>query len=75
MGWKKDCLPKRNGEYASKGGKSNGSYAWGDQLVPNGEYLANFFQGTFPRDNTELDGFATTAPVKTFPANKYGHTI
>ncbi len=59
-------------EYASKGGESNGSYAWGDQLVPNGEYLANFFQGTFPRDNTELDGFATTAPVKTFPANKYG---
>lgn len=59
-------------EYAGRGGEPNKNYAWGDQLVPNGKYLANFFQGTFPGNNTRLDGYATTAPVKSFPANKYG---
>ncbi|MCH5599308.1 formylglycine-generating enzyme family protein [Niabella ginsengisoli] len=55
-----------------RGGNPNQSYAWGNQLVPEGKYLANFFQGTFPQGNTLLDGFATTAPVKTYPANAYG---
>lgn len=59
-------------EYASRGGKPNQKYAWGDQLMPGGKYLANFFQGTFPRGNAMLDGYSTTAPVKNYPANPYG---
>ncbi|MGN6493797.1 MAG: formylglycine-generating enzyme family protein [Agriterribacter sp.] len=59
-------------EYAGRGGKPNQAYAWGDQLTPGGKYLANFFQGTFPAGNSMLDGFSTTAPVKTYPANAYG---
>ena len=59
-------------EYACRGGKPNQQYAWGDQLTPDGKYLANFFQGTFPGNNALLDGFATTSPVKTFSANPYG---
>lgn len=59
-------------EYASRGGSSNHKYAWGDQLMPDGKYLANFFQGIFPGNNTKLDGYAATSPVKTYPANGYG---
>jgi formylglycine-generating enzyme len=59
-------------EYASRGGKTNQKYAWGDQLTPKGKYLANYFQGKFPNNNTKADGFAGTAPVKNYPANGYG---
>lgn len=59
-------------EYAGRAGKPNQMYAWGDQLMPGGKYLANFFQGIFPKLNTQLDGFEMTAPVKSFPPNAYG---
>lgn len=59
-------------EYASRGGRSNQTYAWGDQLTPEGRYLANFYQGSFPKLNTKLDGFEMTSPVKSFPPNDYG---
>lgn len=59
-------------EYASRGGNPDKAYAWGDQLQPDGKYLANYFQGIFPMMNTQKDGFETTAPVKSFPANDYG---
>ena len=26
-------------------------FAWGDELSPNGKYLANYFQGSFPNEN------------------------
>mgnify|MGYP002682774435 CR=1 FL=1 len=32
----------------------------------------NVFQGDFPGRNTCADGFAGTAPVRSFPANGYG---
>lgn len=59
-------------EYACRGGKSNHTYAWGDQLAPDGKYLANYFQGTFPNNNTKQDGFEGSAPVKNYPANEFG---
>lgn len=59
-------------EYASRGGRSNTPFAWGDELMPDGKYLANFYQGTFPDVNTALDGFQTTAPVGSYPPNDYG---
>ena len=59
-------------EYASRGGNKHSSYAWGDQLMPDGEFLANFFQGNFPDTNTKLDGFNASAPVKSFKPNDYG---
>ncbi|MDW3210948.1 MAG: formylglycine-generating enzyme family protein [Reichenbachiella sp.] len=58
-------------EYASRGG-SHQSFAWGEELTPEGQYLANFFQGTFPGGNTIQDGFEKTAPVKSYPPNAYG---
>ena len=32
----------------------------------------NVFQGRFPGENTEADGFAGTAPVDAFPPNGFG---
>jgi formylglycine-generating enzyme required for sulfatase activity len=59
-------------EFAARGGQPNQAFAWGDELTPNGEFLANFFQGHFPHDNTAKDGFPRSAPVKSFPPNDYG---
>ncbi len=59
-------------EFASRGGNPNQPFAWGDELVPDGRYLANFFQGHFPHENWGKDGYTGAAPVKTFPPNDYG---
>jgi len=34
--------------------------------------LANYWQGQFPSENLELDGWARTSPVETYPANGHG---
>lgn len=59
-------------EWAARGGKENNIYPWGNQNVNEGKPIANFYQGLFPYQNTKADGYETTAPVKTFPANGYG---
>jgi len=59
-------------EYAACGGKTSQAYYWGSELKPGGKWLANIFQGNFPEGNTMEDGYATLAPVKSFPANGYG---
>ena len=59
-------------EYAAAAGRSNQTYYWGTELKPGGTWVANIFQGSFPDHNTLEDGFATAAPVKSFPANPYG---
>lgn len=39
-------------------------------------FRANIWQGEFPTKNTGEDGFEGTAPVTSFPPNKYGvHNI
>ena len=59
-------------EFAARGGLKDQEYPWGDDRNPNGEWRNNIWQGDFPGKNKEADGFATTAPVKSFPANGYG---
>ncbi len=59
-------------EYAADGGKTNQPYYWGHELKPGGKWVANIFQGSFPEGNTKEDGYATLAPVKSFPPNAYG---
>ncbi len=71
--WKQKRLPtEAEWEYASRGGKDGLPFSWGDELLPDGKYMANTFQGAFPMRDLALDGFAGTAPIKTFPANGYG---
>ena len=59
-------------EYAARGGLDRKPYSWGDELKPGGKWRANIWQGSFPSSNTAEDGFTTTAPVGSFPANGYG---
>jgi sulfatase modifying factor 1 len=59
-------------ELACRGGLEGAEYAWGDELTPGGRWMANTWQGEFPHQNLELDGYAGTAPVGRYPANGYG---
>jgi formylglycine-generating enzyme required for sulfatase activity len=59
-------------EFAARGGLERKRYPWGDELKPDGKWMANIWQGRFPYENTEEDGFRATAPVASFPANGYG---
>lgn len=59
-------------EYAARAGRKGSKYYWGKELKPGGKWVANIFQGRFPDRNAVEDGFATTAPVKTYPANDFG---
>lgn len=59
-------------EFAARGGLDKKKYPWGDDLTPGGKWMANVWQGKFPAQNTRDDGFETTSPVATYPANTYG---
>ncbi|WP_405997197.1 SUMF1/EgtB/PvdO family nonheme iron enzyme [Streptomyces sp. NBC_00829] len=59
-------------EYAARGGLPDSEFAWGDELNPDGRYMANTWQGEFPYENLQLDGYSGTSPVGAFPANDYG---
>jgi formylglycine-generating enzyme required for sulfatase activity len=59
-------------EFAARGGLSGKTYVWGDEFRPNGNWMANTWQGKFPVKDAGEDGFAGIAPVKSFPPNGYG---
>ncbi len=59
-------------EWAAMGGMADSKYPWGNTPAADAFDQANFWQGPFPYQNTEQDGFFGTAPVQTFPANGYG---
>ncbi len=59
-------------EFAARGGLDGKDYVWGDELRPNGQFVANFWQGEFPYRNTVADGFEYTSPVGSYPPNGYG---
>jgi sulfatase modifying factor 1 len=59
-------------EFAARGGLAGATYCWGEDPTPEGRWMANTWQGEFPRVNTALDGFAGRSPVGAFPANGYG---
>ena len=59
-------------EYAARGGAAQQVYPWGNEHLPGGQWMHNVWQGEFPYQNENLDGFPDSAPVKSFPANGYG---
>ena len=59
-------------EFAARGGLANAPYAWGDELLPNGEVLANIWYEGFPYKHPSHTGPPYTVPVTHYPANGYG---
>jgi formylglycine-generating enzyme len=59
-------------EYAARGGLVGQQFTWGDELKPDGKWQANIWQGTFPYQNTNEDGYESAAPVRTYKPNNFG---
>jgi formylglycine-generating enzyme required for sulfatase activity len=59
-------------EYAARGGLNGATFAWGEDMRPGGELMANFWQGEFPWRNTGAKGWRGTTPIGLLAANGYG---
>lgn len=59
-------------EYAARGGLDGMPFAWGEELAPDGEILANYWQGEFPWQNLSVSSRGRTSPCGSYPANGYG---
>lgn len=59
-------------EWAARGGLGNKIYSWGDEHIEKGTPKANYWEGFFPFENLERDGYLGTSPVKSYPPNGFG---
>lgn len=60
-------------EHAARGGLGDVRFPWGDEEPNEHDFQpCNIWQGRFPRQDLALDGYAGTAPAKSFQPNGYG---
>ena len=57
-------------EYAARGGLDGAEFTWGDVDPQESAPLANTWQGRFPYENTEMDGWVHTSPVGSYPPQR-----
>jgi sulfatase modifying factor 1 len=61
-------------ERAARAGKHGQTYTWGDgnEMLVDGKWMANVYQGEFPSSHVQADGYLLSAPAKSYPANAWG---
>ncbi|MBW8684109.1 formylglycine-generating enzyme family protein [Chitinophaga rhizophila] len=59
-------------EYAARGGLKDQPFPWGGEPLATGKVKANTWNGHFPYENTQTDGYFGSAPVKSYAPNGYG---
>lgn len=62
-------------EFAARGGLEQATYVWGNELAPDGQMQANYWdtaQQPFPVVSPKAGGAISTMPAGTFPPNGYG---
>ena len=60
-------------EHAARGGLGDVPFPWGEREPDDTAFQpCNIWQGRFPTSNTAKDGYAATAPVRSFAPNDYG---
>ncbi|MEP3279934.1 MAG: formylglycine-generating enzyme family protein [Stappiaceae bacterium] len=59
-------------EHAARGGAGEARFPWGDEEPSDTHVPCNIWQGQFPDHNTCLDGYAGTAPARSFEPNSLG---
>ncbi len=62
-------------EYAARcGGKSDSKFSWGNELIKDGKYMANVWQGNDLNAKQGADGFELTSPVGYYGETSCGLT-
>ena len=70
--WAGKALPtEAQWELAARGGLQGAIFAWGNEIKPKGQLMANIWQGQFPHQNLKSHP-PGTEPVGCYPPNGYG---